>query len=118
MTEHDGLSLAPVFIIDVDVSAVFFSNGYVWHDLFSFLTFGRALFPIRTKCGARFHRSKLRSDSLLQHHDLRRTRCALRADARPAPYCLRLTRQSCPMDRHTRRRYQARAEDARCDRST
>src|SRR6476620_9121310 len=34
VTEHDGLSTAPVFVIDVDVSSVFFSDTYVWHDLF------------------------------------------------------------------------------------
>src|SRR5213595_3373768 len=31
VTEDDGLSFAPVFIIDVDVSSVFFPYGYVWH---------------------------------------------------------------------------------------
>src|SRR6266571_4886496 len=31
VTEHDRLSFAPVFIIDVDVSSVFFPYGYVWH---------------------------------------------------------------------------------------
>ena len=36
MAEHDGLSFAPVFVIDVDVSSVFFSDSYVWHDVFSF----------------------------------------------------------------------------------
>src|SRR6266550_4787004 len=34
MTEHDGLSFTPVFIIDIDVSSIFFSNSYVWHDAF------------------------------------------------------------------------------------
>src|SRR4051794_8121379 len=37
VTEHDGLSAAPVFVVDVDVSSVFFSDSYVWHDVFSFL---------------------------------------------------------------------------------
>ena len=36
VTEHNRLSFAPVFIIDVDVSSVFFSNSYVWHNVFSF----------------------------------------------------------------------------------
>ena len=31
MTEHDGLTFAPVLIIDVDVGSVFFSDSYVWH---------------------------------------------------------------------------------------
>src|SRR5437764_14706769 len=31
VAEDDGLSFAPVFIIDVDVSSVFFPCGYVWH---------------------------------------------------------------------------------------
>src|SRR5204862_1065880 len=34
MTEHDGLSFAPVFVIDIDVLSVFFSCSYVWHDDF------------------------------------------------------------------------------------
>jgi hypothetical protein len=34
VTEHNRLSAAPVFIIDVDVSFVFFSDSYVWHDDF------------------------------------------------------------------------------------
>src|SRR5205823_3908219 len=34
MTEHDRLTRAPVFIIDVDVLSVFFSCGYVWHGEF------------------------------------------------------------------------------------
>src|SRR5947207_4845483 len=34
VAEHDGLSFAPVFIIDVDVSSVFFSDSYVWHFYF------------------------------------------------------------------------------------
>src|SRR5436190_2870412 len=34
MAEHDRLTRAPVFIIDVDVLSVFFSCGYVWHDEF------------------------------------------------------------------------------------
>src|SRR5206468_11692906 len=34
MAEHDGLTFAPVFIVDVDVSSVFFSDSYVWHTNF------------------------------------------------------------------------------------
>src|SRR5439155_7139638 len=40
MAEDDGLSFAPVFIINVDVSSVFFPCGYVWHCSFSFLVKG------------------------------------------------------------------------------
>jgi hypothetical protein len=36
VTEHNRLSAAPVFIIDVDVRSVFFSNGHVWHKRFPF----------------------------------------------------------------------------------
>src|SRR5436309_6453472 len=32
VTEHDGLSFAPVLIVDVDVSSVFFSDSDVWHS--------------------------------------------------------------------------------------
>src|SRR2546430_2501690 len=35
VAEHDGLTFAPVLIIDVDVSSVFFSDSYVWHCNFS-----------------------------------------------------------------------------------
>ena len=31
VAEHDGLTFAPILIIDVDVSSVFFSGSYVWH---------------------------------------------------------------------------------------
>src|SRR4030095_1618319 len=31
VAEHDGLAFTPVFVIDVDVSSVFFSDGDVWH---------------------------------------------------------------------------------------
>src|SRR5205809_411405 len=31
VAENDGLSFAPVFIKDVDVSSIFFSDGDVWH---------------------------------------------------------------------------------------
>src|SRR6201984_1491832 len=31
VTEHNRLSFAPVFVIDVDVLSVFFSCSYVWH---------------------------------------------------------------------------------------
>src|SRR5947208_2233903 len=37
MAEDDGLPAAPVFIIDVDVSSVFFSDRYVGHGVFSLL---------------------------------------------------------------------------------
>ena len=37
MTEHDRVSAAPIFVIDLDVCSVFFSNSYVWHDGLSFL---------------------------------------------------------------------------------
>src|SRR5207244_5351579 len=33
VAEDDGLSFAPVFIIDVDVSAVLFTDCYVWHGV-------------------------------------------------------------------------------------
>src|SRR6478609_240698 len=36
VAEDNGLSTAPVFVIDVDVSSVFLSHSYVWHDVFSF----------------------------------------------------------------------------------
>src|SRR5947207_1886277 len=36
VTEHDRLSFAPVLVIDVDVSSVFFSNCDVWHLDFPF----------------------------------------------------------------------------------
>src|SRR5260370_37590559 len=36
MTEHNRLPTAPVFIIDVDVRSVFFSDGHVWHKRFPF----------------------------------------------------------------------------------
>src|SRR4029077_12996893 len=36
VTEHNRLPAAPVFIIDVDVSSVFFSNRDVWHTEFPF----------------------------------------------------------------------------------
>src|SRR5437588_3119500 len=36
VAEDDGLSFAPVFIIDVDVSSVFLPDSYVWHCKFSF----------------------------------------------------------------------------------
>src|SRR5258708_1507782 len=37
MAENNGLSFAPIFIIDVDVSSVFLSDSYMWHYNFSFL---------------------------------------------------------------------------------
>src|SRR4029077_12844538 len=36
VTEHNRLSAAPVFIIDLDVLSVFFSNCHVWHKRFPF----------------------------------------------------------------------------------
>src|SRR6266481_5892743 len=36
VTEHNRLSAAPVFIIDVDVLSVFFSDGHIWHKRFPF----------------------------------------------------------------------------------
>src|SRR6476620_3286226 len=35
VTEHNRLPAAPVFIIDVDVRSVFFSDGHVWHKTVS-----------------------------------------------------------------------------------
>src|SRR6476661_3773022 len=32
VAEHNRLSFAPVLVIDVYVSSVFFSDSYVWHD--------------------------------------------------------------------------------------
>jgi hypothetical protein len=32
MTEDNRLSAAPILIIDVDISSVFFSDSYVWHS--------------------------------------------------------------------------------------
>src|SRR5207253_11307837 len=37
VTEDDGLSFAPILIIDVDVSSAFFSNSDVWHCNSSFV---------------------------------------------------------------------------------
>jgi hypothetical protein len=31
VTEYYGLTCAPVFVVDVDVCSVFFSDGYIWH---------------------------------------------------------------------------------------
>src|SRR6266487_4954433 len=45
MTEHNGLPAAPVFIIDVDVSSVFFSNCDVWHTEFPFGSGGTRNLP-------------------------------------------------------------------------
>src|SRR5215467_7383283 len=36
MAEHDGLSFAPILVIDVDVGSVLFPNSYARHDVFSF----------------------------------------------------------------------------------
>src|SRR6266568_4624000 len=43
VAEHDGLTFAPVLVIDVDVSSVFFSDSYVWHCNFSFFVSGLML---------------------------------------------------------------------------
>src|SRR5437899_6358863 len=43
VAEHNRLPAAPVFIIDVDVSSVFFSDSYVWHCNFSFIVSGLML---------------------------------------------------------------------------
>src|SRR5207249_12079943 len=43
VTEDDGLSFAPVLVIDVDVSSVFFPDSYVWHCVFSFLLMAHCL---------------------------------------------------------------------------
>src|SRR5213078_786912 len=40
VTEHNRLPAAPVFVIDVDVSSVFFSDSYVWHCNFPFSLLG------------------------------------------------------------------------------
>src|SRR5262245_34156533 len=37
MTEYDRLTFAPVLVIDVDVSSVFFSDCYVWHSSFLYM---------------------------------------------------------------------------------
>src|SRR4051812_10186900 len=34
VAEYNRLSFTPVLVVDVDVSAIFFSNSYVWHDVF------------------------------------------------------------------------------------
>src|SRR4026207_744125 len=36
VAEDDRLSAAPIFVIDVDVRSVFFSDGHVWHKRFPF----------------------------------------------------------------------------------
>src|SRR5438270_7843171 len=122
MTENYGLSLAPILIIDVDAGSVFFSDSYVWHCNFPFLlgfiAACRVLSPIKTKCAARFHRSKLRSDSLWQRHDAPRIRCAPREGASPAFCCRPPTQRSCPGVRRIPHHYRARAEDGRFGRST
>jgi hypothetical protein len=47
VTEHDRLPAAPIFIKDVDVGSLFFSDCDVWHVPFSFLFFllNLSLFP-------------------------------------------------------------------------
>src|SRR5439155_20160448 len=39
VAENDRLTFAPVFIIDVDVRSVFFSDSYVWHWNFLLMLF-------------------------------------------------------------------------------
>ena len=36
VTEHDGLSNAPIFVVDFDVPRIFFADSHVWHDRFPF----------------------------------------------------------------------------------
>src|SRR5437899_8476086 len=43
VAEHDGLTFAPVLVIDVDVSSVFFSDRDVRHCNFSFFVSGLML---------------------------------------------------------------------------
>src|SRR6266542_2337338 len=69
-----------------------------------------------TKPVAPFRRSKLRSGSRSQHHDVRRKRCALRAGAQSMSYCPLPTRQAYPMARRIRHRYRGPAEYAKSDR--
>src|SRR5205814_10559400 len=33
VAEHDGLTFAPILIVDVDVGSLFFSDSYVWHGI-------------------------------------------------------------------------------------
>src|SRR5438552_2691142 len=66
-----------------------------------------------TKPAARFHRSKLRSDSLWRRRGVLHTRCGPRAGAQPSFCCLLLTRRACPMSRRTRHRYCALADSVR-----
>src|SRR6266516_131613 len=103
VAKDDGLSAAPVFIIDVDVNSVFFSDSDVWHwrvlscysALAKSLLAGEplscpdALLRRGTTPDALFRRSKLRSDWLWRRRGVPRTRCAPRAGARPALCCLR-----------------------------
>src|SRR5436305_7430996 len=56
MTKDNMLPFAPVLVIDVDVSSVFFSYGYVWHSSFlcmfvDDLLSGRILSQLGIKCG-------------------------------------------------------------------
>src|SRR5438874_4700389 len=56
MTKDNRLSSAPVLVIDVDVSSVFFSYGYVWHSSFLCMFVddplsGRILSQLGIKCG-------------------------------------------------------------------
>src|SRR6266550_3036236 len=56
MTKDNRLSFAPVLVIDIDVSSVFFSYGYVWHSSFLCMFVddplsGRILSQLGIKCG-------------------------------------------------------------------
>src|SRR5206468_12963881 len=56
MAKDNRLSFAPVLVIDVDVSSVFFSYGYVWHSSFLCMFVddplsGRILSHRGIKCG-------------------------------------------------------------------
>src|SRR4029077_9532258 len=61
MAEDDRLPLAPVLVIDVDVSSVFFSYGYVWHSNFSFLL---VVHYLSHRCGSSINCLKLSRYSL------------------------------------------------------
>src|SRR5438876_7849880 len=120
MTENDRLTVAPVFVIDLDVSSVFFSNCYEWHGSSSWMfvslriNLRDAWLQRETTFDARFHRSKLRSDSRWQRRDARRTRCEPHEGAWPAFCCRRPTQRACPTAQRIPHRYRGPAE---CERS-
>jgi hypothetical protein len=37
MAENDGLTLAPILVVDFDARSILFPNNYAWHGVFSFL---------------------------------------------------------------------------------